>query len=579
MVESRKKVDPAAKPYQVVARRFRPKTFAEVVGQDEILGSLRKALTSGRIPHAFLFAGGRGVGKTTLARILARCLNCATGPTPEPCGTCAPCRSILEDRNADFVEIDAASHNGVDDIRELREYVGFATMGARYKVYLLDEVHMLSKGAFNAFLKTLEEPPPNVVFVMATTELSKVPDTIRSRCQLLRFSQVGERDIAARLARICAAEGVQVEGAVLADLARASRGGMRDAETMLERILPVAREQVDAFGLEEYRRLFHRVGFEHAREVVSALCVGEAAPALAFVAELAIRGGDEREALGEVLDVLRTLLLFAIDGVDTPLVAYDGDRAGLLAMAQEAGIERLDAMIQAGLVGRERMRDLEDRRLVLEVSLVRMAQAGRLPLLADLAAAAAAGLTVGGTPPAAALRPTPTSGPVGLAAAGGDLGARLQVWLERHKPMLAPTLAHCRVAEPDAHDVVRIAIQTDRKMHRDRLLSDGVQQMLRQGLSELLGREVKIAVAERADSAASAATAAPAGSKPAVSQPPSSQSPSFQPPSSSPAGSPSAGRETGAPAKPAPAEVPDTVRRVAKRFDGRILGSEDPNGP
>ena len=404
MAESGKAADPGAKPYQVVARRFRPKTFAEVVGQDEILGSLRQALASKRIPHAFLFAGGRGVGKTTLARILARCLNCVDGPTPEPCGTCAPCRSILEDRNADFVEIDAASHNSVEDIRELREYVGFVSMGARYKVYLLDEVHMLSKSAFNAFLKTLEEPPPNVVFVMATTELNKVPDTIKSRCQLLRFSQVGERDIADRLGRICVAEGVQIEAPVLADLARASRGGMRDAETMLERILPVAREGAEAFGIEAYRRLFHRVGFEHAREVVSALCVGEAAPALAFAAEITARGGDEREALGEVLDVLRSLLLFAVDGVDTPLVAYDGDRAGLLAMAQEAGIERLDAMIQAGLVGRERMRDLEDRRLVLEVSLVRMAQAGRLPLLADLAAAVAAGAPVGSGPPAATSR-------------------------------------------------------------------------------------------------------------------------------------------------------------------------------
>src|SRR5690606_22978840 len=209
--------------YQVVARRFRPRTFAEVVGQDEVLHSLRHTIVSGRIPHAFLFAGSRGVGKTTLARILARCLNCAQGPTPDPCGECEPCRSILEERNADFVEIDAASHNGVDDIRELRERVGFASMGSRYKVYLLDEAHMLSKPAWNAFLKTLEEPPPNVVFIMATTELAKVPDTIRSRCRLETFRQVSEADIAARLQRICQSEGVTVDVEVLADLARKSR--------------------------------------------------------------------------------------------------------------------------------------------------------------------------------------------------------------------------------------------------------------------------------------------------------------------------------------------------------------------
>src|SRR5688572_17438025 len=166
--------DQQPQPYQVVARRFRPRTFADLVGQDAILDSLRSALSSKQVPHAFLFSGSRGTGKTTLARILARCLNCERGPTPDPCGKCELCLSILDGSNTDVVEIDAASHNGIDDVRALRDSVGYVAMQSRFRVYILDEAHMMSKAAFNAFLKTLEEPPPNVVFILATTEMGKV---------------------------------------------------------------------------------------------------------------------------------------------------------------------------------------------------------------------------------------------------------------------------------------------------------------------------------------------------------------------------------------------------------------------
>ena len=199
MVEQESTGKPRADaPYQVVARRFRPKAFGEMVGQDAIQSTLRAELAGGRVPHAFLFAGSRGVGKTTTARILARCLNCEKGPTVEPCGTCSLCVSILDGSNPDVIEVDAASHNGVDDVRALRDRVAFAAMRSRYKVYILDEAHMLSKGAWNALLKTLEEPPPGVVFVLATTELHKVPDTIRSRCQVLHFRRIGDTDIKTR---------------------------------------------------------------------------------------------------------------------------------------------------------------------------------------------------------------------------------------------------------------------------------------------------------------------------------------------------------------------------------------------
>jgi DNA polymerase-3 subunit gamma/tau len=521
--------------YQVVARRFRPKTFAEVVGQDEVLHSLQHALDSGRIPHAYLFAGGRGVGKTTMARIFARCLNCERGPTSAPCGVCEPCASILEERNADFVEIDAASHNSVEDIRELRERVGFASMGSRYKVYLLDEAHMMTKSAFNAFLKTLEEPPPGVVFIMATTELQKVPDTIRSRCQVLHFRQVSPADIVRRLQHICSTEDVALAADVLAEIARGSSGGLRDAETALERVLAVARGGAGTFTMEMFRRLFHRTGFEQAGQVVEALVGGDAGPALRFVADVVATGGDEREALGEVLDRLRALLLLLVDGKDTALID-GGDRDALAALAARAGIERLDAMIQAGLIGRERIRLLEDRRLVLEVTFVRMARAGALPVLADLVAALGAGsapaaaaaptprAAAAGTPAAAAERATaaPSGAAPGeaLAAPPADLAARLRIWAEQHNPLLATTLAVCRVSGPDPAGVVTVTLDSERKLHRDRLHSDGVQRILAGALAEVLGQPVRLAIAG--------------------------------------------------------ADLPgEAVQRVAKRFDGRILSNEE----
>src|SRR5690606_29195296 len=285
-----------------------------------VVATLSGALGSGRVPHAFLFAGSRGVGKTTCARILARALNCERGVSATPCGECATCRAVLRGENPDVVEIDAASHNLVDDVRELRERVALASMGSRYKVYILDEVHMLTRNAFNAFLKTLEEPPANVVFVLATTEPHKVPETIRSRCQILLFRRIGEPDIVQRLQRIVAAEQVRVHDAVLEEIAASCRGGMRDAETTLERVLPVARETDGEFDLDAYRALVHRVGIERVIEVTEELCAGRAAAALHFADEVIASGIDEREALGELLDVLRALLLLLVDGQETALV-------------------------------------------------------------------------------------------------------------------------------------------------------------------------------------------------------------------------------------------------------------------
>ena len=514
--------------YQVVARRFRPATFGEVVGQEGILASLRSALGSGRVPHAFLFSGSRGVGKTTTARILARALNCEHGPTPDPCGTCPPCRTILAGSNPDVIEIDAASHNLVDDVRALRDSVGFASMGSRYKVYILDEVHMLTRSAFNAFLKTLEEPPARVVFVLATTEIHKVPDTIRSRCQVHLFGRVGEEDIVKRLQMIAEREGAALPQAVLEDIAVQCRGGMRDAESSLERILPVARERGAAFDLEAYRELVQRVGSDRSLEVVAALLAGTPGPALHFARALQEAGCDEREALGEVLEHLRALLLLVVDGSDTPLVAATGaGRESLLELAAAADEHQLDAMIQAGLNGRDRIRRLEDRGLVLETTLLHMARAGQLQSLGELVEAVRAGALTGAAPvaPGAVARPAPVP-PV-----PGGLKARLVAAVSEKKGLLARTVELCQVRGPDDEGVVTLTLDTDQRMHRDRMDAPDVQGFLTGVLANLLGGKVTLRVRR-------------AGGEPVA---------------------------TGAPRK----QPGSAVRRVAERFDGNIVDLDD----
>ncbi|MCB9871652.1 MAG: DNA polymerase III subunit gamma/tau [Planctomycetes bacterium] len=526
--------------YQVLARRFRPRTFTELVGQEAILRSLAGALESGRVPHAFLFSGSRGVGKTTVARILARCLNCVEGVTPAPCGECVQCTSILAGTSGDVLEIDAASHNLVDDIRELRDRVGFASMGARYKVYILDEVHMLTRNAFNAFLKTLEEPPANVVFVLATTELHKVPDTIRSRCQVLLFQRIEEQDIARRLGAICKDEGVALADEVLDEIARSARGGMRDAETALERVLPLARAAGGVFGVEDYRRLMHSTDPHRLLEVLRALFDGQAAPALHLVAELVASGVDEREVLGEVLELLRALLLLKVDGPDSSLVAATGGlRAAQVELADATEVQRLDAMIQAGLLGRERLRRVDDRRLVLEVSVLRMAEAGSLPQLAELVQLLRSGHVPAAVIHGAAVASGSGSAPPPAArAAGGELLPRLLELCRKRRAVLARTLELCRLRGPDADGVVHLALESDLKLHRDRLQSDGVQAELASMLEAACGRPVRVSI-----------TLERAAASEAADPPPAQRSSQVEP---------GAG-----------------VRKILDRFDGRIVQVDD----
>src|SRR6185295_2362076 len=250
--------------YQVLARKWRPQHFDDVLGQEHVTTTLRNAIAQQRIAHAFLFSGPRGVGKTTVARLLAKALNCATGPIAEPCGTCPSCAEVAAGSALDVVEIDGASNTGVENIRDLNENVRYRPAAARFKIYIIDEVHMLSTAAFNALLKTLEEPPDHVKFIFATTEVHKLPQTVVSRCQRYEFKRIGIAELLARLRRIVDEEGIEASDAALFSIAREADGSMRDAQSLLDQVIVFAgktlgeAEVQGALGVAD-RTILHRV--------------------------------------------------------------------------------------------------------------------------------------------------------------------------------------------------------------------------------------------------------------------------------------------------------------------------------
>ena len=311
--------------YQVSARKYRPGTFEEVVGQSHVVQTLVNAITGGRIAHAFLFSGTRGVGKTTVARILAKALNCEHGRSGTPCNRCPSCTEITQGISVDVIEIDGASNTSVDDIREVRENVKFSPFRGRYRVYIIDEVHMLSNSAFNALLKTLEEPPAHVIFIFATTEIHKIPATILSRCQHYNFRRITRSEIIERLRHVAEQEGLGVEDQSLAALARACEGSMRDALSLLDQAVAFGGKVVRHTDLDT---LLGSVPQEQVQAMISAIVTQDSPAAVRVIADLLDQGHDLRAYCGDVVEYVRNLLVAAV-------VALPQDLRGLMEVSDD----------------------------------------------------------------------------------------------------------------------------------------------------------------------------------------------------------------------------------------------------
>src|ERR1700688_3439831 len=370
--------------YQVIARKWRPQTFADVVGQQHVTRTLSNAIQSGRVAHAYIFSGARGVGKTTTARIIAKALNCAKGPAAEPCNECDSCREIRLGNSLDVLEIDAASTRGIDQIRELREMVRYAPAGGRYKLVILDEAHALTNEASNALLKTLEEPPDKVIFVMATTEPENLADTIRSRSQHFHFRALSFSEIANALEQICVKEKLTAEPGAIGVMARAAEGSLRDGLSLLEQ----ARAYCGSIITDvQVRELLGVVSGEILDELTGAIEERSAERVLSLVHRLLAEGQNLQHFCREAIGHFRNLLVARVCGADSELIAAPADeRPRLKKAADFFSEEDLTRFFQILLHTDDDLRRKPDARLHLEMGLLRMVNAARLAPLEEILA-------------------------------------------------------------------------------------------------------------------------------------------------------------------------------------------------
>jgi DNA polymerase-3 subunit gamma/tau len=362
--------------YQVIARKYRPQGFEDVVGQKHVKTTLRNAIAQNRIAHGYIFSGQRGTGKTTMARIIARCLNCEQGPTENPCGVCASCKEIAAGGSPDVIEIDAASNRGINEMRELRENVRYRPARDRYKVFIVDEAHQITNEAFNALLKTIEEPPSWAVFILCTTESHKIPATIASRCQHFSFRSVDFDELIARMTWICGQEGIEADPEALAVIAQAGEGSVRDSLSALDQAIACCGNKLDAAVV---RALLGAYSIESLARIAEALQRQDSAPMLALVDELERNGENLQHFSRELSRFFRNLLVASISGSDTRLISASAhEREELARVAAKFSEPELTRYLQLSL---DLFKDLQfslQPRFHLELGLVKLVMAGRL---------------------------------------------------------------------------------------------------------------------------------------------------------------------------------------------------------
>jgi len=456
--------------YQVLARKWRPQVFEDVVGQGHITRTLQNAITTDRLAHAFLFSGPRGVGKTTTARILAKALNCKEGPTPSPCGKCSSCLETAAGTSVDVIEIDGASNRGIEHIRELRETVKYSPVGGKYKVYVIDEVHMLTNEAFNALLKTLEEPPPHVIFIFATTEPQKIPATIHSRCQRYGFKRISSQETIDKLREIAGKEGITISDQGLGMVARAAEGSMRDSQSLLDQAVSFSGMNIRD---EDLQIILGSVAQEVLRQFTESLLAKDAGALLLQVDALLERGQDMRQFLAGVIEHIRNLIIIGI--VRDPGQIIELSISDLDAARQQAAKADKDLLLmQFDALSRtlDELRWSPHQRFTLELGLVRACSLAPLKPLAEVLAqvrSLEARLGQGGSTPLrqgtmserpATYTPTrthaqaPAARTAGAAGAGDDW-SRVISAVKSKKPTLGTILSnHSRLLEMNGDELV-----------------------------------------------------------------------------------------------------------------------------
>ena len=368
--------------HQVVALKYRPQSFENLVGQDHIATALGNAIRQNRVGHAYLFTGARGVGKTSSARIFAKCLNCEQGPTPTPCETCEPCMAISVGEDVDVLEIDGASNRGIDEIRQLRANASIRPGRSKFKIYIIDEVHMLTKEAFNALLKTLEEPPSHVKFIFCTTDPEKIPITVLSRCQRFDFSPVQTDEIAGRLRMIASNEGVEIDDPAILLLARRANGSMRDSQSLLEQMLSFSDKKI---SIDDVHQLLGTADISRIAELATAMAEKDSANALNLVHAGISQGVDAGQLMGQLLGYYRDMMAVRVESNEEVLLSCSGDDLpALKKLAEQYGLETILSIVQILDATLVRMQSSLHGRTLLEVAIVRICNLEHLDSISEL---------------------------------------------------------------------------------------------------------------------------------------------------------------------------------------------------